>query len=350
MKKFVLTLIMILTMTITSTLGYAGEVIMIGQGVTRESAIHNAMRLAIEKELGAIIDSKTYTQNHQVIEDEIILKSSGFVDSYEIIREAQVNGIFEIEIKANVRSEELRTSAMNTLQKRKIVDMNMNDPRIAVIAFDEVGNEYSEVENEIISGLQRQGFNRLIDLRQLNSSMKMRLRNASEDIALRRALTNQFHVDYVVVVQVKTSQGRRSSATLAARMIGVNTGEVIYAGSFVGNSKMFTNNTVEGAIQNASKRAAQAISNAALHRAAQVEQHITIIVTKNTLDKYGRNIVILNARIKDINGVNNVFTRSVNNGVAEIDVNFDGTTPELALELNRIGITIIEMNSEYIKI
>ena len=350
MKKIISALFTVLVIFITSSLSYAGEVIMTGQGSTVESAIHNAMRLAIEKETGAIVDSQTYTKNHQLIEDNILLKSRGFIESYEIIRQTQHNGIIEVEIKANVRHEELKTSLMSILQKKSLVETNMNDPRIAVIAFDDLGNEYADVENEIINGLQNQGFSRLIDMKQLDSSLKMRLNNTAEDSSLRQALTNQFHIDYVVVVNVKTSQGRRVAATLATRMIGVNTGEIIYAGSFTGNSRMFTNNTIDGAIQNASKRAAQAISNAALNKAAQLEQHITIIVTKNTINNFGGSVKKINERLKNIRGVSRLFMRSLNNGNAQLDINFDGTAAEFATELNRQGFNVIEINSEYIKI
>ena len=339
---------LILSASITA---YAGEVTATGEGSTKESAIHNAMRSAIEKEIGTIIDSKTYTQNYYLISDEIITKSSGFVESYEIISERQLHGVFEVEIKVNVRSGALRTDLMSTLQKKAIVDTNLNDPRIAVIAFDEAGNEYSDAENEIITELQSQGFSRIVDLEQLDSSLKMRLKNATEDSALRQSISNQFHVDYVVIVKVKVTQnGNKFTANLSTRMIGVNSGEIIYAGSSVGNSRMFTNNTAENAIQNASKRMAKTVSKAALHRAAQVEQHITIIATKNTLAQYDNDIFKLNARIKNLPGINNSFTRSVNNGVAELDVNFDGTASELAEILKRNEFNIIEVNSEYIKI
>ena len=350
MKKFLFAIFAVITIFFNSSITYAGEVISTGEGSTIESAVHNAMRAAIEQETGVIIDSKTITQNRQLIDDEIILKSRGFIESYEIIKQTQKSGIFEVIIRANVKSEELKTNLMNILQKKAIVESNMNDPRIAVVAFDDIGNEYAEVENEIMNGLQQQGFSRLIDVAQLDSSLKMRFRNASTDNSLRQALKNQFHVDYVVVVQVKTSQGRRATANLAARTIGTNTGEIIYAGSFSSNTRLFTNNTIDGAIQSASKRAAFAISNAMLNKAAQVEQHITIIVTKNTLNKFNGDINNFNKFINDIQGVNKVFTRSLNNGVAELDVNFDGTAYELSVELNRKNLKVIEMNSEYIKI
>ncbi|MBR1860079.1 MAG: hypothetical protein IJ797_11360, partial [Selenomonadaceae bacterium] len=58
---------------------YAGQVQVTGQGTTKESAIHNAMRLAIEKEVGIMVDSRTYTQNYQLINSAIYTKSSGYI-------------------------------------------------------------------------------------------------------------------------------------------------------------------------------------------------------------------------------------------------------------------------------
>lgn len=331
---------------------YAGQVQVTGQGTTEESAIHNAMRLAIEKEVGIMVDSRTYTQNYQLINSEIYTKSSGYIESYEVIRTDIIDGLYEVEMIVNVHSDELRTHLMDKLQKQAIVETNMNDPRIAVVAIDDTGAEYAEVENEIINAMHNHGFSRIVDLNQLDSSLKMKINNAANDSTLYQALSNQFHVDYLIVVKVKTyyNVNSRPTANLAARMMSVNTGEIIYSGSFIGNARMFTNNNISGAIQMASRRAAQAISNAALKQAAQVEQHITLLITKSTMDYYGRNIVILNERIKSIPGVNNVFVRSLNNGVAEVDVNFNGTTTEFAVELERNNIKVIEMNSAYIKI
>ena len=330
---------------------YAGQVQVTGQGTTKESAIHNAMRLAIEKEVGIMVDSRTYTQNYQLINSAIYTKSSGYIESYEVIRTDIIDGLYEVEMIANVRSDELRTHLMDRLQKQALVETNMNDPRIAVVAIDDTGAEYAEVENEIINAMHNHGFSRLVDLNQLDSSLKMRIKSAANDSTLRQALSNQFHVDYLIFVNIKTyNANSRPTANLAARMMSVNTGEIIYSGSFIGNARMFTNNNISGAIQMASRRAAQAISTAALKQAAQVEQHITLLITKSTMDYYGRNIVILNERIKSIPGVNNVFVRSLSNGVAEVDVNFNGTTTEFAVELERNNIKVIELNSAYIKI
>ena len=346
MKKFLI--VIFISLLLISPSSFAGEVIMIGQGITKEIAIHNAMRLAVEKEVGAIIDSETYTKNYQTISDEINLKSRGYIESYEIIREIQSGEFIEVEIKAIVRSEELKTNLMNRLEKKKIVDTNLNDPRIAVIAFDESGGNYPSIENEIIKAMKNQGFNHIVDLKQVNSSVKMRLKNAENDLALIRSIQNQFHFDNLIVAQIVNDN---SASTLSVKMISMNTGEIIFADSFISNqNRMFTKNNPSRTIKNLSRQAAFAVSNAALNQAALIEQHITILVTKNTLDKFGQNIQNLNKRIKTIRNVNDIFTRNINNGVAELDINFDGTTYELMTELKRIGFNIIEMNSNYIKI
>ena len=199
--------------------------------------------------------------------------------------------------------------------------------------------------------MQNQGFNRLVDLEQLDSSLKMRLKNAAGDSELRKSIENQYHIDYLVNVQVKIIQTENTSAAvLSPRMIGVNTGEIIYSGTFTGNGRMFSQSGIEGAIKSASKQASYGISNAALKHAAQVEQHITIVVTDETMNRFDNDLDSISNHIKELQGVRKVFKRSVLNGVVQLDLNFDGTAAELATELRNNGFNVIEMASEYIKI
>ena len=233
------------------------------------------------------------------------------------------------------------------IRKNKTKRDKMNKDESIRLKPEEVEKPF-EIENEIIKAMKNQGFNHIVDLKQVNSSVKMRLKNAENDLALIRSIQNQFHFDNLIVAQIVNDN---SASTLSVKMISMNTGEIIFADSFISNqNRMFTKNNPSRTIKNLSRQAAFAVSNAALNQAALIEQHITILVTKNTLDKFGQNIQNLNKRIKTIRNVNDIFTRNVNNGVAELDINFDGTTYELMTELKRIGFNIIEMNSNYIKI
>ena len=347
MRKLIATILFLMM----PSFAFAGEVITTGQGSTLEAAIHSAMRAAIEQEVGTLVESETLVKNRQTIIDDIIISSKGLIEGYEILNQSQSNGIFEVEIKSNVNDERLQSGVMTVLQKKVIVETNMNDPRVAVIALDDSGEEYAEIENEIISGLQGQGFSRLIDLQQLDSALKMRLKNAAGDADLRQFIENQYHIDYLVNVQVKILQTENNSAVvLSPRMISVNNGEIIYSGTFTGNARMFSKSGVNGAIRSAAKQAAYAISNAALNRAAQVEQHFTVIITKETMNRFDNNLRSISNRIVSLRGVRKVFKRGIINDVAQFDLNFDGTAAELVAELENKGFNVIERASEYIKI
>lgn len=299
MKIFLTALIFFLTISTVE----AGVIETIGRGIDQPSAIRAALRQAIEHEIGLFVDSRSRIKNHQLINEEITTNSAGFIEGYEIISERQVNGIFEVKVKANVRSEKLRADLMTRLQKKSIVETNMNDPRIKVRAVDANGNQLIDVENEFIKALRTQGFNRLI-------------------IDADRA-------DYIADITV-------DEAAIAARLVSVTTGEIICAETFNNQRRMFTD-TRDWSIKNA----ARILANAALEHAAQLEQHITLIIVTPTVA-----VETLMERLKNISGVNDVFRRSLN----EFDINFDGTATFFAEELKSAGISILELSASTIKI
>ena len=112
---------------------------------------------------------------------------------------------------------------------------------------------------------------------------------------------------------------------------------------------MFTNNSRAGALKSATNRAAVGIAQAALNLAAKLEQHVTITASSLTLDKCG-GLDSLRIRLLSIVGISNVFIRSLSGGTAEFDVDYDGTAPELAIELKHAGFKILEISSNYISI
>ncbi len=366
----------LLLLLMEAATAFAAMVTATGQGSTERNALHDAMRQAIEQEVGLLIDSRTYVQNYQVINDRIYTQSSGYIESYDILDRSFFNGIWKVDIRAQVRSEALRTDLMSKLQKKALIGANMQDPRIGVLAADGNGTEYTSLENAIISGLQNQGFSRMIDLNQIDASVRRRLASAEAegDMELRNMLLNHFHVDYMVTAQVSTqSDGEiwgavidripeadplggilhhidefkgKVTANASVRMLNVNTGEIVYAGSFSAKSSKSGAGAADNAMLKLSNDIVKAISNAAIQKAANPEQHVTLIITDSALGSMSETY----QRISAIPGVNHVFTRSASYGTIQVDVDYDGTAYDLASELERNGIMIKEMNSEYIKI
>lgn len=337
MKKFftLLSLIVLINFGTCS----AENVHAVGRGNTERMAIHNAMRAAIEHKFGATVHSKTRVQNSMLISDDNSVDSSGLISSWEIISSRVENGIFVVEISAVL--DDKKVSALN---KKAIVDFNADNPRVAVVALDSGGRRYVEIENEIISALKRQGFTRTVDLAQVSRAVQLRMISAAGDDELCKTLANDFHADYLVVAEVKILSANEVS--VASRMIELNTGEIIFAGTATGGGGFL--NGVD-ALKLAGRRAGNELSLAALKSAAQVERHLTLLITKNTFERLGGTLTAVRERIKNISGVNDAFARNMNTSL-ELDIDFDGTAADFAQILEVFAIKVLELGAGYVKI
>ncbi len=355
---------------------FAAMVTVSGQGESESSALHAAMRQAIEQQVGVYLDSRTYVENFQLINDRIYTQTNGYIRNYEVLNKSYFNGIWTVEIRADVSEEKLRADLMSQLQKKALIGANMMDPRVGVLAVNSNGDEDVQLENLLISRLQNEGFSRLIDLNQIEASVRMRLASADfeGDADLRNMLSTQFNVDYLVKATINKA-GRninnlihikdpnipletlplsdiipdlaglnRSEVSVSVRMMNVNTGEIVYAGSGSGQgSGRMAEST---ALQQATSNLINELANAAINKAANPEQHVTIIITDNALGSMSQAY----QRISSLPGVSHVFTRGTSYGNIQVDVDYVGTAYDLAAEIERSGISIKEMTSEYIKI
>ena len=337
MKKFFM-LASLLTLINFGTAS-AETVHAVGHGNSERMAIHNAMRAAIEQKFGATVRSKTFVKNSMLISDENSVDSAGFVSSWKIISSRVVNGIFVVEIVA-----ELDDKKISAVDKKSLVDFNTNSPRVAVVAFDSGGRRYAEIENEIISALSRQGFTRTVDLAQVSRAVQLRIISAAGDGELCKTLANDFHADYLVVAEVKNFSG--NVASISSRMIQLNTGEIIFAGTSSGGGEFFSGSD---ALKLAGRRAGQEISSAAFKSAAQVERHLTLLITKNTFERLGGTLTAVRERIKNISGVNDAFARKMNTSL-ELDVDFDGTAADFAQMLELLAVKVLELGAGFVKI
>jgi len=331
MKKFLLIALMMLMTCSTCS---AKSVHTFGRGITERMAIHDALRSAIEKNFGTVVNSKTRTQNYMLIADENAVDSFGFISGWEVVARHVENGIFVVEVVT-----ELDDKKISSVNKKALVDFNVDNPRVAVVALDSNGNHYVEIENEIIAALQRQGFTRTIDLAQVSRSVQLRMTSTDDD-ELYQTLVNDFHVDYLVIANVK------DDFSIASRLIELNTGEIIFAGTSTGRGGFLSNSD---SLKLAGRRAGYEMSTAALKSAAQVERHLTLLITKNTFEQLGGTLTAVRERIKNISGVNDAFARKMTTSL-ELDVDFDGTAADFAQMLEVFAIKILELSSGYVKI
>ena len=100
-------------------------------GSAKKQALVNAQRAAVEQGVGLILDSKTVASNFEVIRDEVLTSSQGFVKSYKILSEGRSadGSSFRVKIRAEVAQNLLedRLSALRILHKK------MGNKRVMVV-------------------------------------------------------------------------------------------------------------------------------------------------------------------------------------------------------------------------
>jgi len=114
------------------------KVVVTGYGIDSDKAKENAIKNAVEQVIGVYIASDTIVKNNQLIKDEILQHSAGYIKQMNVISNTKnENGIYEVQINALVVASKL---------KSKIIDLH--------IATKEVAGE--SLFGEAISKIQMQ--------------------------------------------------------------------------------------------------------------------------------------------------------------------------------------------------
>ncbi|TET67516.1 MAG: hypothetical protein E3J45_04760, partial [Candidatus Zixiibacteriota bacterium] len=108
--------------TVTSTgLGViiAGDV-----GKARDEALNDALRKAVEQAVGTIISARSVVENAVLIQDNIYSKTSGYIKSYNLVREGKsvnIPNTYEVAITATVSKASIKDdlAALGILIERK---------------------------------------------------------------------------------------------------------------------------------------------------------------------------------------------------------------------------------------
>lgn len=102
----------------SSTSAGISEVIAEGAGVTPDEALKDAFRNAVRRVVGAVVDAETLIKNDEVIDDQVLTYSDGFVKKFDEVAGSKnfVDGLHRVKIKAQVE----RRSVIAKLKSAKV--------------------------------------------------------------------------------------------------------------------------------------------------------------------------------------------------------------------------------------
>ena len=127
-----------------------------GIGSSKNEALINAKRNALERSVGMMLSSKSLANNNILIKDRILTKSEGFIKKYELMQESVEDGIYQIKIKADI------TNLIDDILKDefaiKFLIHEMGFPKFGVIIDNKDGNRDKFAENIIIENFIRSYF------------------------------------------------------------------------------------------------------------------------------------------------------------------------------------------------
>ena len=121
-----------LTMTIICILLTANSwaVVVTGSGTTKDEAINNGLRDAVEMYTGALVYAVTDVENYQLQKDQIVAASLGYVKNYRIIKTSKMDDLILITLDI-------------TLSEEKINGIIRNNAKL--ITYEDILKDYNNV-------------------------------------------------------------------------------------------------------------------------------------------------------------------------------------------------------------
>lgn len=206
MRNLFLGLMLISTVFIFSNV-FAVEVMVTGEGASKDQALRAAMRNAVEQGLGTLVSSETRIQNFQLIQDKIFSHSQGYVTRYSPVKEEKLDGMFRTTIKAYVDDKILKDDieALGILRKvignpRILVSYNMAGETAQALK----GKDFvEEIYNGIVESLTDKRF-RVVDKRASEKFSQQIAETHGIDVDLNRAAAFglQYQAEYTLYYNV----------------------------------------------------------------------------------------------------------------------------------------------------
>jgi len=331
-----------------------------GYGSSRDMAIHDALRQAVEEAIGTLVDSQTIVQNYSVLQDEVYTKSQGFISDYSIISTRQDNGVIIARVNVTVDTEQ-NSKLMTKLQRLKMIDLGLHDPRIGVIIPEYYLHPIpdSAAETAIINKLTEAGFRRIVDSRQLTTIRNFDIFAAvgRGDLTAALQVATSHQLDYLVIGEAFSEYAgsdagyniKSCRARVEAKLIKVDTGEIIATQGFHSSGLDITEFTAaKKSLQNVGNLAGKFFVDKLLAYASNPEKGLQIkIININNYNK----VSTIERLLKQMSGVTHVFIRDYKAGTVLLDINYTGTNTAMASMLESmepIHLKVMETSNSII--
>ena len=339
MKFFTLLLALSLTL-------YGNTIEGVGYGLTKDAAIEQAKRDAVEIGLGAYISSETVVTATSLT-DNIYSKAQGFVKTFKVISENKgPDGNWEVTISAEVTA--ILDEVMQDEAALQTLLSSMNRPRIIFLVreenlIDNVPTDFAETK--LLSLFYEKGFD-VVD-RQLVQALKGEpdYEDAlSGNVSAAAKVASQLGADIIVIGTAKISSGgifygmTSGQADINGKIVRVDTGDILAVVPNAHGKKPHISPTTAGvnAMNDAAGKLGTEIIRQLIEKWSTAQSNFVkcYIVLKNA-DFMSYTMFETFLKAQTVSGIRNAYSKSLNDGVAEYEIEFEGKAMDLAMGLTK---------------
>ncbi|CAN2040805.1 Flagellar assembly protein T N-terminal domain-containing protein [Candidatus Magnetomoraceae bacterium gMMP-15] len=219
------------------------EVIVVGQDLTRQAAINQAIRSAVEQAAGSYVHSETRITNSRLDFDKIISESAGYIRHYDILAEGKdpIDNSFKVRLRVEVNEHKLHSFLNDFLQdtrsQKAFQETSFDQRRIIVLYKRRTTHDLhhsSKGVQTLIDLVQDRlkGYGFRVFLRDELIRIKKRVSDLMLDEETAITLARQEDADAVVLINIdagsrKTSDGYNIvSSGIALNAYDATTGEL----------------------------------------------------------------------------------------------------------------------------
>ena len=333
----------------------AKNVTVTGQGVTSSDAENDALRMAVEKTLGVLVDSQTLVQNSMVINDQIYTQSRGFITNYEVTNRQQLPIGWQVTINAVV-DDNPNSKLMSELTRLGIIDTRLRNPRIAVY-IPESHIQYRipdpAGETAVVKALTEAGFSNVTEVGSRLSVSKPMNMNVNQ----MTQAAKQLGVDIMIVGEAfseglgdaaqwlpgnQTSKMQSCRARLEAKMFIFKTGQIIAADGKYGSAIDISESlAAKKALASAGQQMGEYFIEQLMTLGSGNRQSMQVVVMGSDFSKINR----VQSALTQVRNVSNVNLSSYEGGKGIFSINYSGSPQTLFNELQSVSDVDLTLQS-----
>lgn len=315
-------------------------------GLAKDEAVKDAKRVAVQEVLGSLVSARSDVKNFELVRQTVTSKSEGMIEKFEILSSAAVSDAeYNVKIKAKV-SEALINQTIEE------VVASQGKPRMMVLVDESFngkadGNKVAQTEIEL--QFIAQGFP-FVDRATVEKIVSKNRRKIADALGGNNAAARELGVDAgaeIILVgasrvkdagKIMNSQLTSMQADLNVRVIDINTGKILTAGQEHGAYPHI--NAESGGVQ-AVKKAVTPLREklvADIVKLWDINRANTITLLVTGLD-YEKLMVLRGELTEKVRGVKAVNPKGSVGKAAKLEVEFEGSSFDLADRLLTSGLT-----------